>query len=171
MTPSAIPSIIPTQKANRPANQEAQQKPQPATPAQRIVAAALADRLEASWTNGIVIGNDIVLSGMTAHPASADPDAPLSTYEQTLVVLNKIKTLLEAAGGSIANITKLVVYVTNIEDKGDVGRARQVFFAEVGAYPASTLVGVDALVFPVLTVEIDASARLDFDLRQLLRTA
>lgn len=135
--------------------------------ARRIVTAAVPDLSHASWTNGFVLGNDIVLSGMTAHPASADPAKPLSAYEQTRVVLHKIQALIESAGGTIANITKLVVYVTDIADKDEVGRARREFFADVGAYPASTLVAVSALVFPQLKVEIDANARLDFDLKDL----
>ena len=137
------------------------------TKAVRISAAGVADLPHASWTNGFVFGNEIVLSGMTAHPASADPAKPLSTYEQTHVVLGKIKALLEGAGASIANITKLVVYVTDIADKDAVGAARKAFFADLGAFPASTLVGVNALVFPQLTVEIEAHARFDFDLRDL----
>jgi 2-iminobutanoate/2-iminopropanoate deaminase len=79
------------------------------------------------------------------------------------VVLGKVAALLEAAGGHRHNITKTVVYVTNIADKDAVGRARREFFG--AAFPCSTLVGVSALVFPELTVEIDAWARLDVDLR------
>jgi enamine deaminase RidA (YjgF/YER057c/UK114 family) len=59
---------------------------------------------------------------------------------------------------------KLVVYVTDIADKDEVGRARREFFAQA-PYPASTLVAVQALVFSELRVEIDAFARLDIDLR------
>jgi 2-iminobutanoate/2-iminopropanoate deaminase len=83
------------------------------------------------------------------------------------VVLLKIQALLEAAGGGVHNIVKLVVYVTDIADKDEVGRARREFFAQapVASYPASTLVAVQALVFPELRVEIDAFARLDVDLR------
>lgn len=133
----------------------------------RIVAPGAPDLPQATWTNGIRIGNELVLSGMTAHPASANPEKPLSTYGQTLVVLGKIRSLVEAAGGSLANITRLTVYVTDIADKDEVGRARREFFAPLGAYPASTLVAVAGLVFPQLTVEIDATARLDFDLTQI----
>jgi len=132
----------------------------------RIAAPSVPDLPAASWANGWRIGNEIVLSGMTAHPATRDATAvgkPLDTYDQTLVVLNKIAALLEAAGGHRYNITKTVVYVTNIADKDAVGRARRAFFGET--FPCSTLVGVSALVFPELTVEVDAWARLDVDLR------
>ncbi|AKM31459.1 translation initiation inhibitor [Pandoraea faecigallinarum] len=136
--------------------------------AERIRAQAVPDLGTATWTNGIRFGNEILMSGMTAHPATRDAQKPLTAYEQTLVVLGKIRALVEAGGGSLANIYKLVVYVTDIADKDEVGRARREFFAGVaaggGAYPCSTLVEVSALVFPELRVEIEAFARLDIDL-------
>lgn len=136
--------------------------------AERIRAQAVPDLATATWSNGIRFGNEILMSGMTAHPATRDAEKPLTTYEQTLVVLGKIRALVEAGGGRLANVYKLVVYVTDIADKDEVGRARREFFADVaangGAYPCSTLVAVSGLVFPELRVEIEAFARLDIDL-------
>jgi enamine deaminase RidA (YjgF/YER057c/UK114 family) len=103
---------------------------------------------------------------MTAHPASRD--MALGAYEQAMTVLEKIRALLEDAGGSVHNIYKLVIYVTDIADKDEVGRARRDFFS--APYPCSTLVGVSALVFPGLKVEIDAFARLDIDLRNAVQS-
>ncbi|MDM0072817.1 RidA family protein [Variovorax sp. J2P1-59] len=133
----------------------------------RVACEAVPDLAHATWSNALVVGQEVVLSGQTAHPASRDAaqsGAPLGAYEQTLVVLRKVRALLEAAGGGVHNIVKLVVYVTDIADKDEVGRARRDFFAQA-PYPASTLVAVSALVFPELRVEIDAFARLDVDLR------
>jgi enamine deaminase RidA (YjgF/YER057c/UK114 family) len=106
------------------------------------------------------------MSGMTGHPATrqaAEQGQPLGAYEQALVVLRKLEALVVAAGGHKHNIVKTVVYLTDIADKDEVGRARKDFFE--GHYPCSTLVAVSALVFPELKVEIDAWARLDVDLR------
>lgn len=130
--------------------------------ARRVVAPGLPERDTATWSNCLVRGNEISLSGVTANP-ECSPASPLGTYEQTLVILNKIRMLVEAAGGSVENIYKLVIYVTDIKDKDEVGRARKAFFQ--APYPCSTLVGVSALVFPALTVEIDAFASLDYALR------
>jgi len=133
----------------------------------RVVCEAVPDLPHASWSNALVVGQEVVLSGQTGHPATrnaAQAGTPLGAYEQTMVVLKKIQALLEAAGGGVHNILKLVVYVTDVADKDEVGRARRDFFGQ-GPYPASTLVAVSALVFPELRVEIDATARLDVDLR------
>ena len=121
----------------------------------------------ASWTNGYRIGQEVVVSGMTGHPATrqaAERGEPLGTYDQAMVVLKKLEALVTAAGGHKHNLTQTVVYLTDIADTDEVGRARRDFF---GAHtPCSTLVAVQALVFPELRVEIDAWARLDVDLRQ-----
>ena len=80
----------------------------------------------ATWSNCLVVGDEIVMSGMTAHPASRQQT--LDTYQQTLVVLGKIRDLVEAAGGNVGSITMLVIYVTDIAHKEEVGRARRDFF-------------------------------------------
>jgi enamine deaminase RidA (YjgF/YER057c/UK114 family) len=131
----------------------------------------VAELATATWSNCLVIGNEIAMSGMTAHPASRN--SRLGTYEQTLVVLGKVRDLVEAAGGTLGSIYKLVIYVKHIADKDEVGRARRDFFAPLQPcpYPCSTLVEVSGLVFPELTVEIDAFARRDIDLRQAVRPA
>ena len=134
----------------------------PVIAARRVIAPSLPESDAASWSNCLVMGNEIAMSGMTANPEVSD-EAPLGAYEQTLIVLGKIRDLVRAAGGEIQNIYKLVVYVTDIRDKGEVGRARKEFFQ--APYPCSTLVEVRALVFPGLKVEIDAYARLDVKLQ------
>jgi 2-iminobutanoate/2-iminopropanoate deaminase len=132
------------------------------TDVQRIATPAVPELATATWTNAFRIGNEVVMSGMTAHPATRDAAQPLGAYEQTLEVLRKLLAYVEAAGGNVRNLYKLVIYVTDIADKDEVGRARRDFFQ--APYPCSTLVEVKGLVFPELKVEIDAWARLDVDL-------
>ncbi|TFY97252.1 RidA family protein [Ramlibacter rhizophilus] len=136
------------------------------TPVAKIRSARVPDLPTASWTNAFRIGQEVIMSGATAHPATREAAArgePLGAYEQTLHVLGKLEALVTAAGGHRHNIVKTVVYITDIADKDEVGRARRDFFR--GHYPCSTLVAVSALVFPELRVEVDAWARLDVDLR------
>lgn len=135
---------------------------------QRVQGDSLNESASNTWSNALLIGNEVVMSGMTGHPATrlaAESGAPLDTYAQTLVVLVKVRALVEAAGGHVGNIYRLTVYVTAIADKDEVGRARRDFFAGQALFPTSTLVEVSALVFPELRVEIEAGARLDLDLR------
>ena len=133
---------------------------------QIIRSAEVPDLPTASWTNAWRLGQEVVLSGMTAHPATqaaAKQGRPMDAYDQALLVFGKLEALVQAAGGHRHNIVKTVVYVTRMADKEDIGRARREFFG--GHFPCSTLVAVSELVFPELRVAIDAWARLDVDLR------
>ncbi|MGI1117884.1 hypothetical protein ACRCQ2_33390, partial [Pseudomonas aeruginosa] len=40
------------------------------TAVRRIRAAALPDLPDASWSNALLVGEELVMSGMTAHPAT-----------------------------------------------------------------------------------------------------
>lgn len=137
---------------------------------QKIRCAEVPDIPTATWTNAWRVGQEVLLSGMTGHPATRDAAASgkaLDTYEQTTLVFKKLEALLVAAGGHKHNIVKTVVYLTDMADKDEVGRARRDFFGD--HFPCSTLIGASALVFPELRVEIDAWARLDVDLRDALQ--
>ncbi|WP_300303312.1 RidA family protein [Ferrovibrio sp.] len=129
----------------------------------KIAAPNLAEPPNATWSNGLVIGNEVVLSGMTARGGDGRAMGGASVEGQMLAVLDKIQGLVEAAGGGAHNIYKLVVYVTDIGRKDEVNAARAAFFRP--HYPCSTLVEVSGLVFPDLLVEVDAFANLAADLR------
>jgi enamine deaminase RidA (YjgF/YER057c/UK114 family) len=131
------------------------------TEVRRVTSPHVPEAQTATWSNCLVVGKEVVVSGMTAHPAARERE--LGAYEQAMTALGKIRALLEAAGGGLHNITKLVIYLTDVADKDEIGRARRETFG--APYPCSTLVGVSGLAFPELKVEIDAFARLDIDLR------
>ena len=138
-----------------------------AVKAERIVCDDVPDNPLLTFSNAWRIGNEVVMSGMTARPAIPGASTPASAYDQTTVVLRKLEALVTAAGGHKHNLIKTVVYLTDIQDREEVGRARRDFFGPEGegCYPTSTLVAVSALASPELKVEIDAWARLDIDLR------
>jgi enamine deaminase RidA (YjgF/YER057c/UK114 family) len=79
-----------------------------------------------------------------------------SAGSQARETLKKIRALVEAAGGRMADVVKLTVYLTDIADRPAVSAARREFFAE--PFPASTLIEIKGLVEPDLKVEIEAIA-------------
>jgi enamine deaminase RidA (YjgF/YER057c/UK114 family) len=89
---------------------------------------------------------------MTAGGAEGDE------YAQGKVIFTKIRNLLEAAGGSMADVVKVTIFVTDITQREKVWQARREFFT--GNFPASTLVQVAALANPSLRVEIEAVAHI-----------
>ena len=107
-----------------------------------------------TWSNCLVIGDQILVAGMTARNGTqvlADDE-----YGQARAIFEKIEKLVSAAGASMANVVKVVIYVTDISRREEVWRARREFFS--GDFPVSTLVEVSALAMPELKVEIEAIA-------------
>jgi enamine deaminase RidA (YjgF/YER057c/UK114 family) len=79
-------------------------------------------------------------------------------YQQSKVIFAKIRNLVEAAGGAMADVVKVTIFVTDIRKREEVWRARREVFT--GDFPASTLVQVAALAEPTVKVEIEAIAHL-----------
>jgi 2-iminobutanoate/2-iminopropanoate deaminase len=104
-----------------------------------------------TWSNCLVSDGVAYLAGMTAR---GDGDE----YAQAKAILTKIRHLVEAAGGSMADIVKVTIFVTDISQREKVWQARREFFT--GNFPASTLVQVAALADPSIKVEIEAVAHI-----------
>jgi len=104
-----------------------------------------------TWSNCLVAGGVAYLAGMTAR---GDGDE----YEQAKAIFTKIRRLVEAAGGTMADIVKVTIFVTDIKNREEVWKARREFFT--GNFPASTLVEIAALATPETKVEIEAIAHI-----------
>jgi enamine deaminase RidA (YjgF/YER057c/UK114 family) len=108
------------------------------------------------WSNCLVVDGIAYVSGMVARGA---PNLEkMDEYEQAKVIFAKIKALLEAAGGKMADVVKVTIFVTDIKNNTKVWKARAEVFS--GNFPASTLVQVAALASPEILVEIEAVAHL-----------
>jgi 2-iminobutanoate/2-iminopropanoate deaminase len=101
-----------------------------------------------TWSNCLVVNGVAYVAGMTAR---GDDE-----YTQAKAIFTKIKNLVEAAGGVMADVLKVTIFVTDIKNREQVWKARQEFF--IGNFPASTLVQVAALADTSLKVEIEAVA-------------
>lgn len=80
---------------------------------------------------------------------------------QTRQVLENIRTMLAAFGGTTADIVSLTHYVTDIAAFMTTGDIRREFFA--APFPVTTTVEVAALYRPELVVEITALAEIPRD--------
>jgi 2-iminobutanoate/2-iminopropanoate deaminase len=75
---------------------------------------------------------------------------------QTRQALENVGRVLEAAGMTFADVAKVTVYLTDIDDRPRINPVRREFFGETR--PASTLVEVSRLAIPGAKVEIEAVA-------------
>lgn len=79
--------------------------------------------------------------------------------EQTQQTLENIRDVLTREGGTMDDIVRVRVYVTQVDALSlrDIHDVRSTFWTE-GKYPASTLVRVDQLIRDGAVIEIDADA-------------
>lgn len=100
-------------------------------------------------------GNNVFVTGT----AAVDNDGNITgsnAYEQTKFILSKIEKYLEEAGASMEDIVRTRMFVINIDDWEQIGRAHNEFFKDIK--PATTMVEVSRLIGKDLFVEIEADA-------------
>ena len=123
----------------------------------RVSSPAVPEPPPQTWSNALVVGNQVFVAGMTAR-SGAEVIGGDSMYGQTKAIFVKIRHLMEAAGGRMDDIVKVVIFVTDIKRREEVWKARREVFS--GDFPVSTLVEVRALATPELLVEVEAIAIL-----------
>lgn len=102
------------------------------------------------------------VSGQIALNAAGEVVGKGDLAAQTEQVYVNIGHALAAAGARLADVFKIVTYVVNLTpEKVATVRAVRNKHLGKGPYPASTLVGVTALVHPDLLIEIEAIAAID----------
>lgn len=85
-----------------------------------------------------------------------DGTIPSSFEEEATQAWSNVCAALEKAGFTVADLVKITQYLTNADDIGAHAGIRSGFLGS--ARPASMLVVVPALVWPQMTIEIEAWA-------------
>jgi 2-iminobutanoate/2-iminopropanoate deaminase len=122
----------------------------------RVISPDVAEPAPGTWSNCLVVNGVAYVAGMVAR--GKDGKAAGDEYDQAKEIFAKIRRLIEAAGGTMANVVKVVIFVTDIKNRERVWQARREVFT--GDFPVSTLVQVAALASPDIKVEIEAVAHL-----------
>lgn len=121
-------------------------------------------------------GTLLFLSGMGAtKPNHKHPHVPEEWIlpddagVQTRMVLDKIRRIVETAGGRFEHVVKITRYMKNIADQDKVNEVIHEYFGET--LPCSTTVQVSAFVVPTMLIEIDAWAVIPTPKRPARRPA
>jgi enamine deaminase RidA (YjgF/YER057c/UK114 family) len=108
------------------------------------------------YSRAVRVGPWVVVAGTTAVDENGQTVCPGDPYGQTRYILQKIERALKEAGASLNDVVRTRMFVTQIGDWQEVGRAHGEFFATIR--PAATMVEVNRLISPDLLVEIEADA-------------
>ena len=115
--------------------------------------------LDNDLCQAVVAGGVVYLRGQVGQDLDTGRNVGVGDLAaQTDQVMANIKLLVEEAGGTLEDVVKVVVYLTDVRYRETVYRTMGKWLK--GVFPVSTGVVVTALARPEWLVEIDATAVL-----------
>jgi reactive intermediate/imine deaminase len=110
------------------------------------------------YTDAVRTGDLLFVSGFVPVDAGGALVGGDDVVAQTRQVFKNIGEVLDVAGATFADIVKVTVYLTDIDDRPLINPVRQEIFGDVR--PASTLIEISRLAIPGAKIEIDCVARI-----------
>jgi reactive intermediate/imine deaminase len=110
------------------------------------------------YTDAVRAGEFLFVSGCVPVDSEGRLVGADDVVAQARQVFRNIEAVLAAAGATFADVVKVTVYLTNIDERPKINPVRQEFFGPVR--PASTLVEVSRLAIPGAKIEVEAVALL-----------
>lgn len=107
-------------------------------------------------------GTTIYISGQTAWDSQKQIVGGRDLAQQARQALRNVQIAIEAAGGTLADIVSLRIYVVDYrrEQADAIAGALREFFPREKC-PVSTWIGVSSLAVPDFLIEIEATAVLE----------
>lgn len=100
----------------------------------------------------------LVCAGQTAVDADGNPQHPGDMRSQIALALDNLEAVLNAAGMGLANVVRLNVYTTDVDETLRHLEVLGSRFGPAGAAPPMTLLGIARLALPPLLFELEATA-------------
>jgi enamine deaminase RidA (YjgF/YER057c/UK114 family) len=109
------------------------------------------------YSRAVRVDGEIHVSGTTATDDDGELVGVGDPAAQTRQIISNIDSALAEAGASLSDVIRTRIYVTDIDDWEDIGRAHGEAFGDVR--PSTTMVEVSRLIDPEMLVEMEAVAR------------
>ena len=108
------------------------------------------------YSRAVREGNHVFVAGTTAANADGSIAGGADPYLQAVRCFEIISEALAEAGASRADVVRTRMFVTNIAQWQEFGRAHGEYFKDVR--PAATMVQVAALIDPAMLIEVEVDA-------------
>jgi 2-iminobutanoate/2-iminopropanoate deaminase len=108
------------------------------------------------YTDAVRAGGLVFVSGCVPVDADGRLVGGGDVVAQARQTLTNVGAVLAAAGCSFADVAKVTVFLTDVDDRTRINPVRQEFFGH--SRPASTLVEVTRLAIPGAKIEVEAVA-------------
>lgn len=109
-----------------------------------------------AYSAGVLVGDLLFVSGQGPLDLATGEVLHGTIEEETLLTLQHVQKIVEAAGGTVDDIVKCTVHLENIADFDRYNEAYKSFFP--GIKPARTT--VQSVLADGIKIEIDAIARI-----------